>query len=132
MPARKLGPLLACLFLGACGFEGAQLASEVQNQMIGLTKEQVLACMGPPLNKAAGGSTEVWSYASRDEWRDPTLKVARGWWGEPSSQKSCTIKLVMVAGRVNRLSYVGATGGPLAPGEQCVFALENCVRSAAQ
>jgi hypothetical protein len=30
--------------------------------MIGLRKEQVLACMGVPASKAAEGVTEVWSY----------------------------------------------------------------------
>jgi hypothetical protein len=34
--------------------------------MIGLSKEQVLACMGPPVSKAKEGSTEVWSYPSGD------------------------------------------------------------------
>jgi hypothetical protein len=32
--------------------------------MVGLSKEQVLACMGPPATKAAEGAAEVWSYAS--------------------------------------------------------------------
>ena len=33
--------------------------------MVGLSKEQVLACMGPPATKAAEGATKVWGYASQ-------------------------------------------------------------------
>jgi hypothetical protein len=33
---------------------------------VGLSKEQVLACMGPPANRMAEGATEVWSYNSGD------------------------------------------------------------------
>ena len=47
-----------------CAIQRAQTAATAQNQMIGPSKEQVLACMGPPMNKAAEGSTEVWSYGS--------------------------------------------------------------------
>ena len=34
--------------------------------MVGMSKEQILACMGPPANKAAEGQTEVWGYNSGD------------------------------------------------------------------
>ena len=57
--------LIAVAFLfGGCAFERAKVANDSQNAMIGLTKEQVLACMGPPANQAAVGATEVWSYGS--------------------------------------------------------------------
>jgi hypothetical protein len=32
----------------ACSIERAHLATEAQSEMVGLAKEQVLACMGPP------------------------------------------------------------------------------------
>ena len=50
--------------LSACAIQRAQVANEAQNSMIGLSKEQILACMGPPANQAAVGATEVWSYNS--------------------------------------------------------------------
>ncbi len=56
--------MAAGLAVSACAFQRAQIANEAQSQMIGLTKERVLACMGPPVNKAAEGATEVWSYES--------------------------------------------------------------------
>jgi hypothetical protein len=124
----RISALLACLLLGACAIQRAQVANEAQGQMVGLTKEQVLACMGPPLNKATEGTTEVWSYASGNGETEVALSGGRGWAAGSSSQRYCTVNVTMVAGRVSRLNYVGPTGGLLTPGEQCAFALQNCVR----
>ena len=52
--------------LAGCAIQRAQVAQDARAQMVGMSKEQVLACMGPPGNKAAEGATEVWSYASGD------------------------------------------------------------------
>ena len=53
--------------VAGCAIERAQVAGEAQQKMIGLTKEQVLTCMGPPATKAAEGATEVWSYNSGND-----------------------------------------------------------------
>jgi hypothetical protein len=34
----------------------------------------------------------------------------------------------MMNGRVNRVNYVGPTGGLLTPGEQCAYAVQACVQ----
>ena len=34
--------------------------------MVGMHKDAVLACMGPPKGRGAEGGTEVWTYASGD------------------------------------------------------------------
>jgi hypothetical protein len=54
----------AVLVLAGCAFERAQIAEDARGQMLGMSKEQVLACMGPPANRMAEGTTEVWSYQS--------------------------------------------------------------------
>ena len=41
------------LAVAGCAIERAQVAGEAQQKMVGLSKEQVLACMGPPATKAA-------------------------------------------------------------------------------
>ena len=53
----------ACLLSG-CAVQRAQQANDAQTKMVGMSKEQVLACMGPPANRATEGATEVWSYNS--------------------------------------------------------------------
>jgi hypothetical protein len=59
---RIAGVLLAAALVAACSFQRAQMAQDARAQMVGFTKEQILACMGPAANKATEGATEVWSY----------------------------------------------------------------------
>ena len=57
-------PILICFTMVAgCAFQRARLAQDAQGRMVGMTREQVFACMGPPQTKAAEGATEGWSYA---------------------------------------------------------------------
>ena len=61
---RILGIVALCAALAGCAFQRAEIAQDARTQMVGFSKEQVLACMGPPANKAAEGATEVWGFAS--------------------------------------------------------------------
>ena len=113
--------------------------------MVGMPKEQVLACMGPPAGKQAEGSTEVWSYnTGNDETQVSTFSTANasvsgtrnfatgsafGTGFGVSSTKYCVVNVVMVDGSVDRVNYSGPTGGLLTGGEQCAFAVRNCVQS---
>ena len=137
---------LAALGTG-CSLQRAQIANEAQTKLIGLTKEQVLGCMGVPQGKAAEGATEVWSYGSGDG--RTTISTFGGSTtnasvtGGPNhasgsattsgsglgvaTQRSCTVQVVMTDGRVSRVNYAGPTGGVLTKGEQCAYAVENCV-----
>ncbi len=126
--------LCASILLTACASMRREEAENTQNKMVGLSKERLLACMGPPANRTIEGTGEVWSYNSRGY-------VASG----PSSQQFCKVNLVTIFGsfcsdgstrplaracrvnivindsQVTQVNYVGPT-------EQCGFAVENCVR----
>jgi hypothetical protein len=108
--------LIGAVGFAGCSLERAQIANEAPNKMIGLSTEQVLACMGAPTKQAATGATEVWSYDSGNS--------AAG----INSVRNCTVNVVMTAGRVSSVNYVGDTGGLITQGEQCAFAVQNCVR----
>ena len=107
--------------------------------MVGLSKEQVLACMGPPFSKAAEGATEVWSYNSGNGYvagsSVSTANVtAQGGYASGygttfgvASRRFCTVNVVMNQSGVTQVNYVGPTGGLLTAGEQCAFAVANCV-----
>lgn len=41
--------------LASCAIQRAEIAQDARAQMVGMSKEQVLACMGAPANKAAKG-----------------------------------------------------------------------------
>jgi len=132
--------------LAGCAVERAQVAQDAQSRMVGLSKEQVLACMGPPAAKAAEGATEVWSYNSGNDrtqtamfGQSTTNASATGGRGYASgtafttgtgvgvsSLRYRTVNVVMSGGRVSRVNYAGLTGGLLTAGEQCAYAVQNC------
>lgn len=146
--------IVVCFALASagCAVQRAVVAQGAQEKMVGMSREQVLACMGPPATKAAEGATEVWSYGSGN---DRTTTIGTGYaqtngsiagerrgnqfsaTGEAtttslatvnSSRRYCTVNVVMTDGRVSRLNYAGPTGGILTGGEQCAFAIQNCVQ----
>ncbi|MGH8613505.1 MAG: hypothetical protein ACREYF_16185 [Gammaproteobacteria bacterium] len=114
----KCAPIIVGLILGACAIQRAQVASEAQKKMIGLTREQILACMGPPSAKASEGATEVWSYPSGNNH----IAFSNGF----ATSRFCTVNVTMANGRVASMNYIGPTGGILTPNEQCAFAVEHC------
>jgi hypothetical protein len=109
------------IVLCGCALERARVANEAQVSMIGFSKEQTLACMGPPANKAVEGSVEVWSYESGDGTR---VAIVDG----VSSGRFCKINITMDANKIRRIDYLGPTGGFISRGEQCAFALQQCVK----
>jgi hypothetical protein len=139
-------PLGMSNFVG-CSLQRASTAHNAQAQMVGMSKERVLQCMGPPAQQSAEGQ-EVWSYASGNGRTDlrafgqsRTLGsvVASGNYASGSARtygsglaiatrRSCTVNVVMVSGRVSAVIYSGPTGGLLSQGEQCAFAIQNCVQ----
>jgi hypothetical protein len=116
--------LFVATAVAACAIERAKIAQDARVSMIGMTKEQTLACMGPPANKAAEGATEVWSYPSGNG-------MTVGSYGNgisTTSSRFCTVNLTMTNGNISQVNYLGPTGGLLSAGEQCAFAIQNCVK----
>jgi hypothetical protein len=134
--------------VSGCAVQRAVVANDAQEKMVGLTKEQVLGCMGPPATKAAEGRTEVWSYrsgnghvttvASGFSQADASASggpgfasgsaTGVGFGAATTTSRYCVVNVAMTEGRVSRVNYVGPTGGLLTPGEQCAFAVQNCTR----
>jgi hypothetical protein len=160
---RAAGILLsvgAMLDTGGCSIQRAQTAASAQTAMIGLSKADVLACMGVPQTRAAEGNVEVWDYQSGNGRTDSyssgyantttnavgaaeatrvgnttyatgaaTGSSQTNSFGYASTrQRSCTVSVVMTNNLVSRVNYSGPTGGVLTKGEQCAYAVENCLR----
>jgi len=140
--------VICASMLSGCAFQRAQVAQDARAQMVGLSKEQVLGCMGPPGNKAAEGQTEVWSYASGNGYNstfatadvNTTGQASRngnqvygsanstGFGTAISTRRFCQVNVVMTNGLVSAVNYQGPTGGLLTSGEQCAFAVDACVK----
>jgi len=128
MNMRILGIVALCAALGGCAIQRAQVAQEAQGSMIGMPKEQVLACMGPPINKAAEGATEVWVYNSGNGMTSTNISGSRYSATAVSSSRFCNVNIVMNSGQVSAVNYTGPTGGLLTVGEQCAYAVERCTK----
>jgi len=103
----------AALALGGCAFQRAQVAQEAAGSMIGMPKEQVLACMGPPANRATEGKTEVCAYNSGNGMTVASASYGRYGGTAVSSSLYCNVNIVMTAGQVSAVNYTGPTGGLL-------------------
>ena len=137
-----------CAVLAGCALQRAQVAQDARAQMVGMTKEQVLACMGPPPNRAAEGQTEVWSYASGNGYSATVASANSSGNFEASrygnsisgtstgtasgtaisTRRFCTVNVVISGGAVSAVNYQGPTGGLLTAGEQCAFVVDACVK----
>jgi hypothetical protein len=125
---RILGAMALSVALGGCAIQRAQIAQDARAQMVGMSREQVLVCMGSPANKAAEGQTEVWSYNSGDGTTVTSGSVSYGNFSGSSSRRFCQINVVMSGGAVSAVNYQGPTGGLITAGEQCAYAVDACVK----
>ena len=114
--------------LAGCAIQRAEIAQDARAQMVGMSKEQVLASMGAPANKAAEGATEVWGYASGNGMTVASASYDRYSGTAVSSSRFCNVNVVFAAGQVSAVNYAGPTGGLLTAGEQCAYAVSACVR----
>ena len=127
--------VLLCLAASGCKFTRVETASRAQTEMIGMSKAAVLACMGAPAAKEAAEQIEVWSYPSGgdvDTFGTGTAyssgSSVYGSGVASSKQRYCVVSIVMQNDIVTRVNYQGRTGGLLTEGEQCAFAVTNCVQ----
>jgi hypothetical protein len=99
----------ALVLLNGCAVQRAEVAHNAQVQMVGLSKEKVLACMGVPANKMTVGATEVWAYSSGN---GETVGSVFGSGGNGffsclgvSTQRFCNVSIVMTNDVVSHVNY---------------------------
>jgi hypothetical protein len=106
---RRVLILLGCAAgLLACSRERIELAQDAQSYMVGLSKDEVQGCMGPPSQRTSQGSTEVWSF-------------------EPRNGGFCTVSIVLLGDHVSQVDYLSPTGERVAGG-QCSAAVRKCMQ----
>ena len=114
--------------LAGCAFGPTATAEKAQTQMIGMSKEQVRRCMGPPPFSYTEGSTEVWAYRSDGESAGAAQTSGTGAIAGSSNARDCIVNVMMQDGRVIDLDYRGPAGRSLAKENQCASMVENCVK----
>lgn len=122
---RRLAIVTACVALGGCAIQLTPEAQDARAQMVGMSKEQVSACMGAPANKVAEGTTEVWGYTANNGATVVNASydhVA----GTAGASPFCNINVVFTGNQVSGVNYTGPTGDTLTQGEQCAHAVDAC------
>jgi hypothetical protein len=128
---RHLLVLVLLAFCG-CAIQRALEAQDAKEQLVGMSDEKILACMGPPHNRSAVGGTEVWQYGSGDN-STTAVGNANAWGGGmvtasvSTSSRYCMINIAMANHVVRSVNYSGPTGGLVTEGEQCAFAVKACL-----
>ncbi|MCK8784845.1 hypothetical protein M0638_10670 [Roseomonas sp. NAR14] len=128
-PALPAALLASALALAACSWQRTQLAGEARGEMRGMTREQVLACMGQPLSTRREGGTEFLRYSSamRAGGAETLIQRADRRLGDPP-EPVCTVEVALEQGRVDRLRYTDEQGRPLQRTGQCAVAVQNCLQ----
>jgi hypothetical protein len=127
--------ILSILMLAGCSGSGSGqnliLAQDSRQQLVGLSDDKILACMGRPQGRFTFGGTEVWQYNSRgqaagtanSQARDSSAMSA----GAPlASGGYCVVNIAMSNREVQSVSYSGLTG-VLPQEEQCASAVRACL-----
>lgn len=124
----RIASLIVLSLLAACGPIQSTRVKDQINAMLGLSKEQVLSCMGPPGTRASEGATEVWSYSTFGGTTTSAALTGNqfGTFGSATtSQDSCIVNLTMRDGVVAAANY-RSQGRPLAPSLPCYPVLFAC------
>lgn len=118
------------LTLTGCAIQRAHVASNAKRTMIGMSKQQVLQCMGTATATQNAYNTEVWKYLSGGETVE-TMEVKTDDKASHATVNtthlSCEINLVFTNGIVTKVLYSGNTGRLFSHNEQCSYAVSNCV-----
>lgn len=99
--------------LSGCALLDSQKALQAQNDMVGLTRGDLLACAGAPVSTIRDGELEVMRYEVNF----------------PGDGLACTTNVTLREGAVANVSYSGPTsGGLLTPAQACAATVARCAR----
>jgi len=124
--------LIAALALGGCEGQPLEVNQVAQQSMIGLSKRDILACLGSPAQRApAGQATEIWTYVGGQmRGYGPQWAIGLNTNLMPFAPPgSCDVVIVMTNAHVSEVGYAEIDGGPLHLGQECLFPVERCVKA---
>jgi hypothetical protein len=126
--------LIALIALPGCSgkFHPAQVAKQAQTDLIGITKKELYFCAGVPASQEKLDELEFLTYIAGGD----SVGVGIGTTTSPStavglvsSQRPyCEATFVLGNGIMQKVNYLGHTGGWATKGEQCAYIVENCLR----
>jgi hypothetical protein len=120
-------PLVGAMLAGCA--EKPEVDQIAQTAMIGLSKRDILLCMGEPFRRrAVAQATEIWTYPV-----GVTTTGAPPWAAGLNLAASqgvlpCDVELVMTNAKVSQVAYALPGGEALPSARQCSFFVQSCAR----
>jgi hypothetical protein len=128
-----LALVVSAVILSGCAstkFGRADLAKRAKIELVGKSKKDILMCAGVPARSQQVEDLEFLTYYSGG---DSNAYVAGGAGSSAGGgavsvkHRYCEVTFILKDGVVEKLNYVGRTGGLITKGEQCAFVLQNCM-----
>jgi hypothetical protein len=128
---QPLRALLLATLLGACATGEARTAGEARNQLVGLSRTDLMMCAGfPTKTEQVGPQHELMTY-ERDTKDGGGVNLALPVIGGVSYTGQggyCHATFEIVDGAVARLGYAGDNDQPGAPNATCAPLVRDCLR----
>lgn len=117
---QTLAFLCVVLIVASCAaLDRAKLAERARSELVGVTKDHLLACAGAPDKHLTSGNSEYLTYSARTEQRTVD--------GTGGGSRFCEATFILKNGFVEAITYRGKTGGLATKGEQCGYIVQNCL-----
>ncbi|MFB3109233.1 MAG: hypothetical protein ACE1ZE_07695 [Candidatus Binatia bacterium] len=123
--------LIFVVFVVGCAIHRANLAERARTELVGMSKVDLVSCVGAPVRSGKVGDMEVLTYVGGGD----TIGFAGGGAGSgvgggavALKRRYCEVTFVLRNDVVEKINYLGRTGGLLSKGEQCAFVVENCLQ----
>lgn len=104
-----VGLLLIGTALAACSDHRRALGRTAEKEMLGLTKRDILSCMGAAHRRASRRGSQLWVYHLTDQ------------------DQRCTVNVVFVGHRVRGVNYVGFDSTYPKHHKLCAAATKSCL-----
>jgi len=123
---RNWGIIVLCLALTGCSTPRTETAQDPRAKMVGMQQEQVIACMGAPVQRALESDGEVWHYSSESGKGATSASTALN--GSNFSSRLCDVNIVFSKGQVSAVKFTGPLDGAAGSADQCTSAISPCVK----
>jgi outer membrane protein assembly factor BamE (lipoprotein component of BamABCDE complex) len=124
----RVGVIALLVPLASCAiYENQGAANTARSKLIGQTKQQVLACMGPPDARATEGDVEAWAYGAGQGRSVGAVAPVGSAFVMTAGSHSCTVNLTFQNGAVSAVRY-RSSGYVDAPDYMCGEVVKACVQ----
>ncbi|MDD5033346.1 MAG: hypothetical protein PHE55_01195 [Methylococcaceae bacterium] len=121
---KTLYSILLLLAISGCAAHRAEIAQRARSELVGLSKTQLLQCMGPSQRQERSESGEILIFSGATPNYSCPLRMGET---EPP-RRYCEAAFVLENGVVKTVGYREPNGNIITQADRCAFLVEKCVR----